>query len=1119
MSWQPLNDVMGEIKTRQNDLDGYVDLNYRYGVYEPGTTFLRYLITNFKLQLYSSLREKYENLDNFLPYYNIYFLVRGSKSPHVLMYPTKDQVLVANHRLGGNTTWFFEKDFGTYGLAARVFNAATSDKKKKFNYNVHPDWYRELEKIPEYKRLDEELKIYGVDKKKPSYLYIHALKQVEILLVLIDERPPDFSKFYSELIEGTYGTFIEILNKTYNEMICDLSCWYDIWVKDKAKINKQAFEPIYNSVKQMDININDKNSATGGIGNGGENLKNKFESLVKELKKIDTYCSSKPFKPMYSRPYIRDNLKFYDYPISVQGNEDYLMNFGNRCIELRGDSANDLEEVSTNLIHAMNMEKIALSWGEMIGGPNLNKYIPNLLKAIWLHYIGLTKYASTNKNLEFGETVTYRTTYSYLEEDRLKELKNQLDLTDDDIRILKILVHYHSRIAPLTGKSKEIECDGKTKTFDSLEGVIDNLPAYPYFLTITILRLIDSIDVQWNRCGQYRINHLKKRLEETQTPTKEIIHFFKHAYFDVGLGGSCRVLYGADFHSPMFLILYAFAKVISGIEQELKKVNQEGIVEKIRQDWTTLTGNSTKGDLEIGFLKLRERKFDVDVSLQGMLTDFSKEGWWGDQNWSMFNYEKSTEQIPKLEEGEKKEDGEQKGQEYIPIPKTQIVHISETQKKIVRIAVAQFYFELTKSFPFVLKNKDEVKTKVFLALDIAKHDGADIVCLPELCLCEEWISEIKEKYANMIIIGGSFSKNNENLCPVIIESDLDIPYQSKITPSDPEIPKMIPGDRVYIYETQFGRFMVLICRDFDNLAHYYRDIDVDMIFCPSSNSAYERFQNEAHVHVEKVPLYILIANNEKYGGTSIFGQWDKDRLSSWVDNGCKDAEEVEHKKLIYKLCEVKKGQEEIIIADFNLVHKSVQKPIPANPKKEIKSVDNLKKISIGCCSGSIGDMSKKPTESVVGDGIDDVPVDEFDVFIAYNSKDVEQVTALSKLLEGRGLNPWLNTEQVPPGRWFQDIIQQVIPKVKSATVTIGKEGIGKWQKLELRSFISQCVENDIPVIPVLSPGVNEFPSELLFLKELNWVRFIDKIDEQEALDNLEWGITGEHPQRKQKWKL
>jgi len=284
-------------------------------------------------------------------------------------------------------------------------------------------------------------------------------------------------------------------------------------------------------------------------------------------------------------------------------------------------------------------------------------------------------------------------------------------------------------------------------------------------------------------------------------------------------------------------------------------------------------------------------------------------------------------------------------QESIHIPKIQTVHISETEQEIVRIAVAQICFELTESFPFAVKNRDEVKTKIFSALDIAKQDGANIVCLPELCLYEEWINEIKEKYPDMIVIGGSFYEDNKNICPIIMESDTDIPYQPKITPSPFEDgimgPRMIPGDRIYKYETRFGKFVILICMDFDDLAHFFRETDIDMIFCPSFNSANERFHNEAHSHVERTPSYILIANTGLHGGTSIFGQLNKKYFGGLVDGGCK-----ERGDSTYKLCEVKKGQEEVIIADFNLDHKGAQVPTPSNPNKVIKSVDNIKKIPI-----------------------------------------------------------------------------------------------------------------------------------------------------------------------------
>jgi len=53
-------------------------------------------------------------------------------------------------------------------------------------------------------------------------------------------------------------------------------------------------------------------------------------------------------------------------------------------------------------------------------------------------------------------------------------------------------------------------------------------------------------------------------------------------------------------------------------------------------------------------------------------------------------------------------------------------------------------------------------------------------------------------------------------------------------------------------------------------------------------------------------------------------------------------------------------------------------------------------------------------------------IGEFDVFLAHNSQEKTHVIALGEKLKERGLNPWIDTEQVPPGQWFQDILQQAI---------------------------------------------------------------------------------------------
>ncbi len=134
----------------------------------------------------------------------------------------------------------------------------------------------------------------------------------------------------------------------------------------------------------------------------------------------------------------------------------------------------------------------------------------------------------------------------------------------------------------------------------------------------------------------------------------------------------------------------------------------------------------------------------------------------------------------------------------------------------------------------------------------------------------------------------------------------------------------------------------------------------------------------------------------------------------------------------------------------------------------------------------------------------------FDIFLAHNTADKPKVRAIAEQLKRRGLKPWLDEEQIAPGRSFQEEIQKVIPLVQSAAIFIGLEGLGKWQVWELRSLISQCVEEDISIIPVLLPGVDGVPERFRFLKEFNWVSF-EKIDDAAALCRLEWGITGIKP--------
>ena len=132
-------------------------------------------------------------------------------------------------------------------------------------------------------------------------------------------------------------------------------------------------------------------------------------------------------------------------------------------------------------------------------------------------------------------------------------------------------------------------------------------------------------------------------------------------------------------------------------------------------------------------------------------------------------------------------------------------------------------------------------------------------------------------------------------------------------------------------------------------------------------------------------------------------------------------------------------------------------------------------------------------------------VGEFDVFLAHNARDKHAVKRLAWHLRGFGIHPWIDDEQIPPGRWFQDIIQRTIGTIPVAAIVLGPHGVGRRETVELRSFISQCVKRDIPIIPVALPGAS-VPNEFTFLSDFTWVRFEGTVDDATAIDRLRWGI-------------
>jgi hypothetical protein len=81
--------------------------------------------------------------------------------------------------------------------------------------------------------------------------------------------------------------------------------------------------------------------------------------------------------------------------------------------------------------------------------------------------------------------------------------------------------------------------------------------------------------------------------------------------------------------------------------------------------------------------------------------------------------------------------------------------------------------------------------------------------------------------------------------------------------------------------------------------------------------------------------------------------------------------------------------------------------------------------------------------------------EEFAVFLCHNSKDKPSVRKLYEGLTERGVKAWFDEEHLQPGLPWQDELQRVIPRIRSAAIIVGPNGQGPWQSMELRAFITE----------------------------------------------------------------
>jgi hypothetical protein len=132
-------------------------------------------------------------------------------------------------------------------------------------------------------------------------------------------------------------------------------------------------------------------------------------------------------------------------------------------------------------------------------------------------------------------------------------------------------------------------------------------------------------------------------------------------------------------------------------------------------------------------------------------------------------------------------------------------------------------------------------------------------------------------------------------------------------------------------------------------------------------------------------------------------------------------------------------------------------------------------------------------------------IGDFDVFLCHNTEDKPEVKEIGEKLKERGILPWLDEWELPPGQPWQRFLEQQIKQIKSAAVFVGKDGIGPWQQVELDAFLREFVARGCPVIPILLPDSSKNPELPIFLKGMTWVNF--RKNTPDPMQQLIWGIT------------
>lgn len=93
------------------------------------------------------------------------------------------------------------------------------------------------------------------------------------------------------------------------------------------------------------------------------------------------------------------------------------------------------------------------------------------------------------------------------------------------------------------------------------------------------------------------------------------------------------------------------------------------------------------------------------------------------------------------------------------------------------------------------------------------------------------------------------------------------------------------------------------------------------------------------------------------------------------------------------------------------------------------------------------------------------------IFLSYAGLDRGIAAQLAKGLETAGVKVWWDRDGIGWGDHWIDKLEQALSECGGYIIVVGSSGVRRWVKFELTLAMKRHVEQDLPIFPLLLPGV------------------------------------------------